>query len=564
MRNKFRKIAAIFLVLVLTLGTFNYSTDASDMGYGDSYGNIEDSTEDMLLTSKEYPSKNGIIYTYPGITGIELVGTFRDKDNVKINGAAATTNKVKTSNTVSLTADGRIVDEALIAVLGDIYADGACTISDISLLIGFILGTEGLSNIQYNAADLNKSNSISATDVVKMRNLILKSVDYLGLSPETGLYPTSRYVAAAYDSPMWAGNTVYQENAVVQKNASGTIDDIQLLYKIDEIVEVRNYGLNMVYEEGRDYQLTSDGKLRIPAGSSITAASVNAFLDPVQKPSNWLNTPQGVIVLYNNSDIHNYHISVTYKHSDTWKGVVPVDQSSKLDRFFGKLEKGEEVNMLFYGDSISTGLNASGCNESLEWKYDSDLKYTIYQKHTEKINVAPYAATWPRAVYNRTQAKYPDAKVNYINVASSQSTSTKHGIRNLQAAVIDNNPDIIFISFGTNEHTAAKATYKSSQKTMLEGITRVHPDCAIVFVSPTIPNLLYYGNNKFAAFQESFYELQAEYPNLDIAVAPVYSVAQYVNSIKKYQDITGNNVNHPNDFGVRIYSNTIMQTLGLY
>ena len=99
---------------------------------------------------------------------------------------------------------------------------------------------------------------------------------------------------------------------------------------------------------------------------------------------------------------------------------------------------------------------------------------------------------------------------------------------------------------------------------MLEGITKAHPDCAVVFVSPTIPNLIKYGNNNFAAFQEAFYELQAEYPNRDIAVAPVYSVATYVNSIKKYQDVSGNNINHPNDFGVRIYGNTIMQTLGLY
>ena len=159
---------------------------------------------------------------------------------------------------------------------------------------------------------------------------------------------------------------------------------------------------------------------------------------------------------------------------------------------------------------------------------------------------------------------YPNAKINYINVASSSSNSTTHGTRNLQAAVIDNKPDIIFISFGTNESGTSKANYKTYQKTMLEGITSVYPDCAIVFVSPTVPNLNKYGNNNFAAFEEAFYELQAEYPQFDIAVAPVYKVATYVNSIKKYQDVSGNNINHPNDFGVRIYGNTIMQTIGLY
>ncbi len=33
---------------------------------------------------------------------------------------------------------------------------------------------------------------------------------------------------------------------------------------------------------------------------------------------------------------------------------------------------------------------------------------------------------------------------------------------------------------------------------------------------------------------------------------------------KRFEDITGNNINHPNDFGVRVYISTLMQTLGLY
>ena len=564
MYSNFKKWIALFLIVTLLQGALCFNSSAEEGGYGDSYGSVEDDLEDRMLDSEEYPVKNGLVYAYPGITGVELVNTFADKGNVRINGEAPTSDLLKTSKTISMNVNGTVVDEAMIVILGDVYANGICNVSDITLLMDFLLGKDGLGEPQYKAADINRSNSISVTDVVKMRNLILNAADYKGLSPATGMYSTSQYVAAAYDAPMWEGNTVYQENAVVQQNAEGGINDIQMLYKIDEIVEVRNYGLNKVYEEGKDYQLTADGKIRIPAGSSITAASVNAFLDPVQNPSNWLNTPQGVIVSYG-TNIHNYQISVTYKHSDAWKGTVPTDQSSKLSRFFAKLEKGEEVNMLFYGDSISTGLNASGCNESLKWKYDSSKGYSVYNtNYKESINVAPYAASWPRAVYNRTQAKYPDAKINYINVASSSSNSTTHGTRNLQAAVIDNNPDIIFIAFGTNESTTSKANYKSYQKTMLEGITKAHPDCAVVFVSPTVPNLLKYGNNNFAAFQEAFYELQAEYPNLDIAVAPVYSVATYVNSIKKYQDISGNNINHPNDFGVRIYGNTIMQTMGLY
>ena len=564
MHSNLKKWIALFLIVTLLQGALCFTTLAEEGGYGDSYGSVEDNLEDKILESKGYPVKKGMVYAYPGMSGAELVSTFSDKNNVKINGATATEAKVKTGNSISLQVEGVTLDEATIIVLGDVISDGECNVTDITHVTNYLLGNVGFTVKEYKSADINRSGKFTITDLIKMRRMILKSEDYAGRSPETGMYSTSQYVAAAYDAPMWEGNTVYQENAVVQQNAEGGIDDIQLLYKIDEIIEIRNYGLDKVYKEGEDYQLTADGKIRIPDGSSMTVAASDAFLGPAK--GNWFDTPDGKYNIPSyGTNIHNYQISVTYKHSDAWKGTVPTDQSSKLSRFFAKLEKGEEVNMLFYGDSISTGLNASGCNESLKWKYDKSKGYSVYdESYKESINVAPYAASWPRAVYNRTQAKYPDAKINYINVASSSSNSTTHGTCNLQAAVIDNNPDIIFIAFGTNESTASKANYKNSQKTMLEGITKVHPDCAVVFVSPTVPNLLKYSNNNFADFQEAFYELQAEYPNLDIAVAPVYSVATYVNSIKKYQDISGNNINHPNDFGVRIYGNTIMQTLGLY
>lgn len=564
-----KKLTALFMTLALIFGAFNASCIASATGaYGDNFGSIEDSIIDISLESKDYPVKKGIVYAYPGLTAAQLISTYnKDDGDISVTNnqqVVTSTAALLTGAQVNLTCEDVVVDTAALAVLGDVYIDGFCNVTDITTIINSILDKSELSEIQTNAADTNRSGKLTVADVIKMRNIIFNSADYACLSPETGLYLTSQYVAGAYDSPMWAGNIVYQENAVVQKNESGGIDDISLLYKIDSIIEVRNYGLNKVYEYGTDYLLTDEGKIRIPEGSTITAAASDAFLGPAK--GNWLDTADGKYnVTSYGTNIHNYQISVTYTHSDSWDGFIPQDNSSRLDGFHNKLENGEEVTMLFYGDSISTGLNSSGCNEALKWKYDGNVGYSVYnENYKESINIAPYAASWPRAIYNRVVAKYPDATVNYVNSASSSSNSTTHGTRNLQAAVIDNNPDIVFIAFGTNESGASKANYKSYQKTMLEGITNANSDCAVVFISPTVPNLMKYSSNNFAAFEEAFFELQEEYPELDIAVAPVYKVATYVNSIKKYQDLSGNNINHPNDFGARIYGNTIMQVLGLY
>ena len=39
-----------------------------------------------------------------------------------------------------------------------------------------------------------------------------------------------------------------------------------------------------------------------------------------------------------------------------------------------------------------------------------------------------------------------------------------------------------------------------------------------------------------------------------IAVADVWSVASYILKTKRYCDVTGNHVNHPNDFMIRVYA----------
>jgi len=39
-----------------------------------------------------------------------------------------------------------------------------------------------------------------------------------------------------------------------------------------------------------------------------------------------------------------------------------------------------------------------------------------------------------------------------------------------------------------------------------------------------------------------------------IAVADVWSVASHILKTKRYCDVSGNHVNHPNDFMVRVYA----------
>ena len=58
------------------------------------------------------------------------------------------------------------------------------------------------------------------------------------------------------------------------------------------------------------------------------------------------------------------------------------------------------------------------------------------------------------------------------------------------------------------------------------------------------------------------YAVQAELTDVHIGVVPVHSVfASMMENGKKFVDYASNNVNHPNDFGARVYAQLILAAL---
>ena len=68
-------------------------------------------------------------------------------------------------------------------------------------------------------------------------------------------------------------------------------------------------------------------------------------------------------------------------------------------------------------------------------------------------------------------------------------------------------------------------------------------------------------NQKYfeAEFKTIAEELRAEGHNA--AVTPMTSMSASILERKLFRDWTGNNVNHPNDFMIRIYATVVLKTL---
>ena len=93
-------------------------------------------------------------------------------------------------------------------------------------------------------------------------------------------------------------------------------------------------------------------------------------------------------------------------------------------------------------------------------------------------------------------------------------------------------------------------------------LTKLNPDCEFVFVSTTLPNPLapqFY--KKHAEHEPLLYALSEKYGDR-ACVAPITSVHRALMLRKRFYDMTGNNINHPNDYLARVYAQTILAVMG--
>ena len=375
----------------------------------------------------------------------------------------------------------------------------------------------------------------------------------------------------SYMSPMWDSKLIHNETVMFRWDE----DTAPLLYSADRIVAVRSYDLSTVYVEGVDYKL-EDGKLVRLEGSRIPCADESKFYtESGSSMKGYVNLNGEIVPLYAGDNmLRKWQIAVTYTHSDEWAGpVVESQASTQYADFIAKLENGEDVTIFFYGDSITVGANASGL-----------------------ANRAPYTPTWSR-MFCQYLAKQYEYTVEYISLDYSKSTTSpdvygnKGTIRYVNTAMGGNTSvngindfesrnadfinqygcDLAVIAFGMNDLGATASQHAGYIKRLADLFLAKAPDADILLISTMEPNpdlVLGPGESNCAnstqrTFEPALLELAQEYNSkgVNCAVAPMSTMSQYINGVKRYRDSTGNHLNHPNDFMVRVYAQTVYQTV---
>jgi acyl-CoA thioesterase I len=227
-----------------------------------------------------------------------------------------------------------------------------------------------------------------------------------------------------------------------------------------------------------------------------------------------------------------FFVFVDYSFRATNRWPIQNVQTQFLQKTQAKLESGKSLKIVAFGDSITAGGEAT----------------------------TPALIFWQRWA-DYLQHKYPQAQVTAINGATGGDT-TIQGLQRLKAKVLDQKPDLVLIGFGMNDHNIGGLTIPQFEKNLTDMIERIRNETGseVVLFSTFPPNPKWkFGSHHMRDYARA---TSAVAERNQCAYADVFNNWESIANRKKPEDLLGNNINHPNDFGHWIYFR-VFEELGL-
>ncbi len=368
--------------------------------------------------------------------------------------------------------------------------------------------------------------------------------------------------------PIFSGTTSHNETVMFLDKG----DTKSLLYPIESIQSVTSYDGKKVYEEGKDYVIV-DGKLQVTENSTIPCITSAKYYNYSGSIINIMhNGKQTPIHWGEGQAMTNWQVNVNYTHAAGWSGYAQPSELEVYQNFVKKLQAGEDVTVFFYGDSITYGANASWINGYAPHQLSypilfvqalADLfDYTVKFERPDLTSGMPIAK-----IPTEDYVAGDRGTITYVNTAIGGWTS-ENGVTNLKAFVEDQiaayGCDLFVVGFGMNDAAVAPATTSNNVKKIVNAVLDLKPEASIALVSTMVPNpkgIGWYGNqDKQEAELTRLAKLLRSKGN-DIAVCHMTSTSLAILKNKDFHDYSGNNINHPNDYFVRVYAQTLLQTI---
>ena len=365
------------------------------------------------------------------------------------------------------------------------------------------------------------------------------------------------YTAAQRIAAFWKNSTMYNESITMMKRSSGEIYAKTLFVptKINAVVDVY---LQKEYKEGVDWEwVKGTNKIKWLSGSSIPYFTDNDLSGKDSKGNYIPEFPAwsdggrsrfGNALYCVSSFLYEKQICISYTYDTAQvakQGIKYTQyQGDKLKNTVNKLKNDEKLKVLFYGDSIFSGCDASG----------------MYSRE-------PYMP-YMHSLIQQELSRNTKGKVQVDNLSVGGWT-VENGRDALSGGVDGHNYsdkykgyDLLILSFGMNNAHTSKEEYIAATKTIVDRIKKENPNLEVILVSCMNPNprVGWDVNQKHQGGWLKEIAAQSKYSSYT-AVVDFYAAHKSILAYKDFSATTGNNINHPNDWLIRVYAQNILAAM---
>ncbi len=365
---------------------------------------------------------------------------------------------------------------------------------------------------------------------------------YLSTTSQVSLpseLPTDRFVATAL-TPFWKSSRMKEPLFFIQHDAD-LRPSAALLFQPDAILAVTSATGETTYKADTDYVYDKAAHvLSLPEGSRIPFTTQEQMYPLMTSDLPKIRRQQGDetrgIFFDNAAGYHNLQLEVTYDcATEQWQGPVPIFSGDKLPHLMQRLRNQEPVSIVLSGDSISAGYNAS--------------KFT---------SAEPGCPAYGELVGLSLQEHF-GSHVTFTNYA----VGGWNAARGLQQVIDDQvgrqKPDLVIIAFGMNDvFTRDAVAYQKNIRDIMEVIRTESPQTEFILVASMLGNVEWgMPMEQFPLYRQALQELCGP----GVVLADLTAIWEELLKHKSFYDLTGNGVNHPNDFGHVVYAQTILSLL---
>lgn len=333
--------------------------------------------------------------------------------------------------------------------------------------------------------------------------------------------------------PFWEGGEVYDET-IMLLSENGKLANAQLFYKPEQILTVKSTDLKIEYKEGVDWEFR-DGRITMIEGSSIPFMRKEDCHFYEKKDDDCFGAKDGGYVLYKTRGyFHKRQLVVTYTHNDSFDFRIEKSSQTALRRTKSMLKNGEAIKICFYGDSITEGCDGS-----------------------KAMGIEPFVPGWPSLFCETLEKKY-GSSFEIINTAVG-GKRTDWGLECVEERLANYKPDIAVVAFGMNDGTEKvhADVFRENIKAMKERVLAKNKDTEFIFIATTLAN----PESVFDGYQREYYDELVKCADDCDVVVNMTNIHSCLLERKRFIDMTGNNINHPNDFLIRIYAQAMLSTL---